>query len=72
MSIPAGYNYKSDPIGGSGYWKTDGTGPYRFDGTNMILMVRAGLSQVGLSTLSGTQGQLWDLDDSSGPITVRS
>lgn len=73
MPIPEGYAYVTHPVTGSpGYWKSDGTGPYRFNGTTMVLMDKAGVSQVGLSTLGSTAGQMWDLDDSSGPIAVRS
>jgi hypothetical protein len=72
MPIPADYYYKTDPVAGPGYWKSDGTGPYSFNGTAMTLMNKSGISQVGLSTLQATQGTFWDQDDSSGPVTVRS
>lgn len=71
MSIPNGYSYKGDPVCGGGYWKDDGTGPYRFTGTTMKLIAVTKMSQVGLTATAPLQGQFWDSDDASGPLTIR-
>lgn len=73
MPVPSEYFYVSNPVSGSpGYWKNDGTGPYRFDGTNMVLMDLAGVSQIGQAGTNAVSSRLWDTDDASGPVTVRS
>lgn len=69
MAIPEGYVYTTHPTLGNGYWKSDGTGPYRFNGTSMVLMYRSGLSAASHSGLANADGTLWAADG-SGPYTV--
>lgn len=60
MSIPVGYFYKN-----GFYWKTDGTGPYTFDGTSMLLC----LYPVVASTTSLFKDKGYFNADGSGPAT---
>lgn len=66
MALPTGYFYKD-----GAYWKTDGTGPYQFDGVETMTLLDLGGGQTaGASDLIMQNGRYFKINDGSGPWTV--